>query len=108
MNDSVKYPAASKYLKQRDYVFAAVAGAPDKTLPVINNDEVKELCRRLNAMCERRKEIKNMFALFCYIKPNKGNGKVVCSGKRPPYEILCNAGKDGYIPYPSMLLRLLK
>lgn len=45
LNDSVKYPAASKYLKQRDYVFAAVAGAP---------------------------------------------------------------GKDGYIPYPSMLLRLLK
>lgn len=108
LNDSVKYPKASKFLKQRDYVFAAVAGAPDKTLPITNNDDVKKLCKKLNAMCGKRKEIKNMFSLFCYIKPNKRSGKVVCGGSKPPYEILCNLGKEGYIPYPSMLLHLIK
>ncbi|MBO5352078.1 MAG: hypothetical protein J6A77_02145 [Lachnospiraceae bacterium] len=108
LNDSVKYPEASKYLKQRDYVFAAVAGAPDKTLPIINNDEIKALCKKLNRMCGKRKEIKNMFSLFCYIKPNKNYNKAVCRGSKPPYEILCSSGKSGYIPYPSMLLELLK
>lgn len=108
LNDSVSYPEASKYLKQRDYVFAAVAGAPDKTLPVINNEEIKTLCKKLNALCGKRKEIKNMFALFCYIKPNKGYKKAVRSGNKPPYEILCSSGNNGYIPYPSMLLELLK
>jgi len=108
LNDSVKYPEASKYLKQRDYVFAAVAGAPDKTLPVINNDEIKTLCKKLNSMCGKRKDIKNMFVLFCYIKPNKSYSKAVRSGNKPPYEILCSSGSGGYISYPSMLLELLK
>ncbi len=108
LNDSVRYPEASKYLKQRDYVFAAVAGAPDKTLPVINNEEIKTLCKKLNAMCGKRKEIKNMFALFCYIKPNKSYKKAVRSGNKPPYEILCSSSNTGYIPYPSMLLELLR
>lgn len=35
MQDQASYPKAGKYIKNRDFVFAAVAGAPDKTLPAL-------------------------------------------------------------------------
>lgn len=108
LNDSVRYPVATKYLKQRDYVFAAVAGAPDKTLPIMNNNDIKSLCKRLNALSGRRKQIKDMFMLFCYIKPNRNCNNALLHGDRPPYNIYCHSNKNGYISYPSMLLKLLK
>ena len=36
MQDQIAYSHASKYIRNRDYVFAAVAGAPDKTLPAVS------------------------------------------------------------------------
>lgn len=36
----VEYPKAFKYVNNRDYVFAAVAGASDKILPVLNNGDI--------------------------------------------------------------------
>ncbi|NBI61745.1 hypothetical protein D3Z38_01360 [Clostridiales bacterium] len=108
MQQRVSYPQAEKYITDRDFVFAAVAGAPDKTLPVLNNSEIKTLCKTLRALSRRRKDIKDMFALFCYVRPNKKCKKAEVKGNKPPYDILCYRKNDGYIPYPSMLTQLLK
>lgn len=108
LNQSVQQQEANQYVKNRDYVFAAVAGAPDKTLPVMNNDDLKGLCRKLYSMSTKKKAVKDMFMLFCYIRPNRNYSRVKRSGLKPPYDIQCYSSKEGYIPYPSMLLELLK
>ncbi len=108
MQDQISYPQAAKYVTNRDFVFAAVAGASDKTLPVLNNDDLKTLCRKLVALSKGRKEIKDMFQLFCYIRPNKRYKKAEIQGNKAPYDICCYSNRDGYIPYPSMLLELLR
>ncbi len=108
MQQQALYPQAAKYIRNRDFVFAGVAGAPDKTLPVLNNVEIKNLCKKLKALSGRRKDVKNMFSLFCRIMPNKKCKKAEIKGNEPPYDIMCYNKQDGYIPYPSMLVRLLK
>ncbi len=108
MQDQISYPQAAKYITNRDFVFAAVAGAPDKTFPVLNNDDVKTLCRKLIALSKRRKEINDMFKLFCYIRPNRRYKKAGIQGNKAPYDIFCYSNKDGFIPYPSMLMELLR
>lgn len=108
MQDQISYPQAVKYITNRDYVFAAVAGAPDKTFPTMNNDEIKTLCKKLRTLSKKRKDIKDMFMLFCYIRPNKRYKKAEVKGNKPPYDIWCYNSKDGYIPFPSMLMKLLE
>ena len=107
MQDEAAYPQAAKYIKKRDYVFTAVVGAPDRTLPVLNNEDIRKLCKKLQAISGKKKDIKNMFSLFCYIRPNRRCSKAKIKGEAPPYSIECYSNKDGFIPYPSMLLRLL-
>lgn len=107
MQNEAAYPQAAKYIKKRDYVFAAVVGAPDRTLPVFNNEDIRTLCRKLQAISEKKKDIKNMFSLFCYIRPNRRCSEAKIRGEAPPYSIECYNNKDGFISYPSMLLRLL-
>lgn len=106
--DQVEYPKAFKYVNNRDYVFAAIAGAPDKTLPVLNNGDIKALCQKLMAISIKRKSVKDMFMLFCYIRPNIQCKKVEVRGDKPPYNIYCYKNQGGYIPYPSMLMKLLE
>lgn len=106
--DQVTYPQAFKYVNQRDYVFAAVAGAPDKTLPILNSGEIKALYQKLYAVSGKRKNIKDMFTLFCYICPNRQCKKAEIRGNKPPYSILCYKNHGGYITYPSMLMKLLE
>lgn len=108
MQDQASYPKAGKYIKNRDFVFAAVAGAPDKTLPALNNDELKALCKKLKAISGRRKDVKDMFMLFCYVRPNARCKKAEIKGNKPPYDILCYHSQEGYIPFPSMLMKLLE
>lgn len=108
LQDQVAYPQAEKYLKNRDYVFVAVAGAPDKTLPVLNNDDIKSLCRKLKALSVKRKNVENMFAMFCYIRPNRNCKVSRIQNSIPPYAIECYTNNDGYISYPSMLTKILK
>ena len=108
MQDQVAYPQATKYITNRDFVFAAIAGAPDKTLPVSNNDSIKTLCKKLKAVSGRRKDVKDMFMLFCYIRPNVNCKMAKIKGNKAPYDILCYSQQEGYIPYPSMLMRLLE
>ncbi len=106
--DQAAYPQALKYVDNRDYVFAAIAGAPDKTLPIMNNADIKVLCQKLMTISVKRKCVKDMFMLFCYIRPNIQCKKVEIRGSKPPYNIYCYKNRDGYIPYPSMLMRLLE
>ncbi len=106
--DQAAYPQAFKYVNNRDYVFAAIAGAPDKTLPVLNNGDLKALCQKLMAISAKRKSIKDMFMLFCYIKPNSQCKKAEIRGNKPPYNIYCYKNQGGYISYPSMLMKLLE
>lgn len=108
MQDQVSYPQATKYITNRDLVFAAIAGAPDKTLPVLNNEDIKALCRKLKEISKERKKVKDMFTLFCYIRPNARCEKAGIRGSKAPYDILCYNKKEGYIPYPSMLIKLLE
>lgn len=108
MQDQAAYPQATKYITNRDFVFAAIAGAPDKTLPVLNNEDIKILCKKLKAISGRRKDVKDMFMLFCYIKSNVKYKTAKIKGNRAPYDILCYSKQEGYIPYPSMLMRLLE
>lgn len=107
MQDQIAYPQATKYVTSRDLVFAAIAGAPDKTLPVLNNDDVKTLCKKLKAISGRRKDVKDMFMLFCYIRPDAKYRMAEIKGNKAPYDILCYHKQDGYISYPSMLMKLL-
>lgn len=106
--DQISYPQAEKYIRNRDFVFAAVAGAPDKTIPALNNDDIKTLCKKLIAISKRRKDVKDMFMLFFYIRPNGRYKKAERKGNKAPYDILCYNKEDGYIPYPSMLMKLLE
>lgn len=108
MQDQISYPQAAKYITNRDFVFAAVAGAPDKTLPALNNDDIKILCKKLMAISKKRKEIRDMFMLFCYIRPNERCRNAEVNGNKAPYSILCYNKQDGYISYPSMLIKLLE
>ena len=108
MQDQISYPQASKYVTNRDFVFAAVAGAPDKTLPVLNNNDIKILCKKLMAMSKKRKDVKDMFMLFCYIRPNERCKNAELQGNKAPYSIWCYNKQDGFIPYPSMLLKILE
>lgn len=108
MQDQVAYPQATKYITNRDFVFAAIAGAPDKTIPASNNDNIKALCKKLKAVSGRRKDVKDMFMLFCYIRPNVNCKMAKIKGNKAPYDILCYNRQEGYIPYPSMLMRLLE
>ena len=108
MQDQIKYPQVGKYVAKRDFVFAAIAGAPDKTLPALTNKDTNKLCKKLMAISGRRKEIKDMSMLFCYIRPNARYDKADVRGQKPPYEIVCYNKKEGYIPYPSMLMKLLE
>ena len=59
-------------------------------------------------MCGERKKVKDRFALFCYIKPNKNCSGATRKGTKPPYDIQCYSSKTGYISYPSMLMELLR
>ncbi len=106
--DQAAYPQAFKYVNNRDYIFAAIAGAPDKTLPVLNNGDLKALCQKLMAISAKRKSVKDMFMLFCYIKPNSQCKKAEIRGNKPPYNIYCYKKQGGYISYPSMLMKLLE
>ncbi len=108
LQDQIAHPYALKYLSNRDYVFAAIAGAPDKTLPVLNNQEIKALCQKLRELSHKRKNVADMFMLFCYIRPNERCRKAQLKGITPPYDILCYDHKDGYIDYPSMLMKLIE
>jgi len=108
LQDQIAHPNSLKYLSNRDYVFAAIAGAPDKTLPVLNNREIKALCQKLRELSNKRKNVADMFMLFCYIRPNERCGKAQLKGITPPYDILCYDHKDGYIAYPSMLMKLFE
>lgn len=106
--DQVAYPKAFKYVNNRDYVFAAIAGAPDKTLPVLNNGDIKALCQKLMAISAKRKSVKDMFMLFCYIRPTTQCKRAEVRGGKPPYNIYCYKNQGGYISYPSMLMKLLE
>lgn len=108
MQDQASHPQTLKYIANRDYVFAAIAGAPDKTLPILNNNDIKNLCRKLMTISKKRKDVKDMFMLFCYIQPNERCKKAELKGNRAPYNILCYNKQEGYIPYPSILMKLLK
>lgn len=106
-HDQAAHPEAFKYVNNRDYVVAAIAGAPDKTLPVLNNKDIKTLCQKLMAISVKRKNVKDMFMLFCYIRPNNQCKKAEIRGNKPPYDIYCYKNQGGYISYPSMLMKLL-
>ncbi|MBQ9120310.1 MAG: hypothetical protein IJY09_09710 [Lachnospiraceae bacterium] len=69
---------------------------------------LKMLCRRMYSLSGQRKQVKDMFMLFCYIKPNKNCSKAAKRGNKAPYDIQCYSNSAGYIPYPSMLQELLK
>lgn len=108
LNRSVQLPETAKYLENRDYVFAAIVGAPDKTLPALNNKDLKTLCQKLYRLSAKRGTVKDMLMLFCYIRPDKNCKRARKCGLKSPYDIWCYSNKEGYIPYPSMLLELLK
>lgn len=105
--DEVSYPEAAKYLERRDLVFAAIAGAPDKTIPVLSNNDVRELCRKLQALSIQRKLIKNMSSLLFYIQPDMRVKHMEIRGSHAPYTIRCYNNNGGAILYPDALLELL-
>lgn len=105
--DEVNFPTAKKYLKQRDLVFAAIAGAPDKTIPVLSNSDIRGLCRKLQALSLQRKKIKNMSTLFFYIQPDSRVKNVEVRGAQAPYVIRCYNNRGGLITYPDALLKML-
>ncbi len=108
LNDEFQFPKAKQYVEKRDYVFASVVGAPDKTIPYLTNDELKALCKKLFGMSQQRKNVKNMYTLFCYIQPNPRYKKATLAGNNPPYNICCYKNGEGYIPYPKMLMEIIK
>lgn len=108
LQDTATYPQAAKYLDKRDYVFVGVAGAPDKTLPILSNEEIKSLCKKLMSLSGKHKEVKNMFSLFCYIRPNKNCKKASKGGGKPPFDVICYSNTNGYIPFPNMLISLME
>ena len=74
---------------------------------MMNNTEIKTLCKKLLTLSGKRKNVNDMFMLFCYIKPNVQCKKAEVSGTKPPSHILCYKNQGGDITYPSMLMELL-
>lgn len=101
------YPNAQKYLEKRDYVFAAIVGAPDKTLPILNDTKIKNICRKLYSLSGKRNNINNLFCLLFYVRPNKNCTKMKIQKNKPPYEVVCYSTKDGYITFPDDLFKML-
>lgn len=105
--DRSAFPMASKYIEKRDYIFAAVADAPDKTLPRLIDPSVRKLCKQLYKLSGKRRNIEDMAVLFFYIKPNKNCKKMKLQQNTPPYEIICYSTSEGYITFPEDLLEML-
>lgn len=105
--DQIEYPGAQKYIEKRDYVFAAIVGAPDKTLPILNDTKIKNLCRKLYSLSGKRNTINDMTCLFFYVRPNKNCTKLKQQKNKPPYELVCYSTRDGYITFPDDLLKMI-
>jgi len=105
LKDTASYPQCEKYLHKRDFVFAAIAGAPNKTLPAMNNDKIKKLCRELNKA--GTKKAQNIFELFCYITPNPKCKAAARKNASAPYKFECHSNHTGYLKIPSALLDML-
>ncbi len=96
-------PSGMKYIEKRDYVMAAIVGAPKKTIPIMNDDEIKSLCRKLRRMSGKR--VRDMFSLFCQIRLADTCKTVQRRGDRPPYEYTCYNKTGTYINFPSELMK---
>ena len=105
--DQGTFPMANKYIQKRDYIFAAVAGAPDKTLPRLIDPNIKKLCKQLYKLSGKRGTIRDMAALFFYIKPDKNCRKMKLQQNTPPFEIICYSTSEGYITFPHDLMKIL-
>lgn len=106
--DQSTFPMAGRYIEKRDYIFAAVAGAPDKTLPRLIDPDIKKLCKQLYKLSGKRGNINDMAVLFFYIKPNKSCKKMKLQQNIPPFEIICYSTSEGYITFPHDLMKILK
>lgn len=107
LSDQMGYPGAQKYIEKRDYVFAAIVGAPDKTLPILNDTKIKKLCRKLYGLSGKSNNINDMFCLLFYVRPNKNCTKMKIQKSKPPYEVICYSTKGGYITFPDDLVKML-
>ena len=106
LQDSAGYPQAEKYLKGRDLVFAAIVGAPDKTLPALGSGDIKGLCKKLYQLSGSKPC--NMSSLLFYVRLNKGVKKAALSGTYAPYTIQCYTAAGTELTYPDNLLDLLR
>lgn len=106
--DQGTFPMTNKYIQKRDYIFAAVAGAPDKTLPRLIDPNIRKLCKQLYKLSGKRGTINDMAVLFFYIKPDKNCRKMKLQQNTPPFEIICYSTSEGYITFPHDLMKILK
>lgn len=107
LQNKEKYPDLAKYLENRGFVMAAIAGAPNKTLPRSSDDKTKTLCRELYRLSIRKKKIRNMDGLLVYVTPNRNYNRYSITGERSPYTFCCHNARDCHVPMPSALVELL-
>lgn len=108
LQDLQEYPKLKKYLEDRSYVMAAIAGAPDKTLPRSANSKITPLCRKLYSLSKNRKSVRKMEDLVFYVAPDKVCRKFSIAGQSSPYSIRCHNAANAFIPVPETLNEILK
>lgn len=97
---------SGRYKDNARYLMAAIAGAQDKTLPSMINQEKRELCKVM--FSKSRRKIANMDKLLFYVQPNAKTKKAYVNINRNPCVIECHSGKGAAIPVPSMLIEAVE
>ncbi len=95
-----------EYFNNAQYVMAAVAGAQDKTLPSMINQEKRKLCQKMRLKCMAK--VKDMNKLVFYVQPSKGIKKAYVNNKKNPCVIECHSKHGAEIPVPSMLVEAIE
>lgn len=97
---------SKEYIKNACYLMAAIAGAQDKTLPSMINQEKRELCKVM--FSKSRRKIANMDKLLFYVQPNARIKKAHVNISKNPRVIECHTMKGAAIPVPSMLIEAVE
>ena len=103
------YPENAKHqsiAEKRDFVFAAIAGAPDKTLPRLVDHDMKSLAKKLYDRSGVK--VTNMSNLIFEVQPGNNCKEARIKGVDGHFRVECGLKKGAEIPFPKLFEQILK
>lgn len=96
------------YFEKSKISLAIVAGAPDKTLPQMINNERKNLCKKLHANSLDKEKFKSIDNHIVYIQPDNNIKKTAVIKRENGFVIKCHAKHGLHVNIPRMLMDVIK